>query len=135
VTRQIDFVIELPKGEFVSSCWRNSVSKMVAKSAKIHHPCKCCLDVKKGHPDARRILFFPRASFAISFAICKPVWTRSITKNSREPHLQSHLQARLDEIDNQEFLRASSAISFAPHPNAPRQEINVVMIIGEFVIP
>jgi hypothetical protein len=33
MTRPIDFVTELPKGEFVSSCWCNLVSKMVIKSA------------------------------------------------------------------------------------------------------
>jgi hypothetical protein len=31
---------------------------------------------------------------------------------SREPRLQSHLQARLDELDKQEFLRASSVVSY-----------------------
>jgi hypothetical protein len=29
----------------------------------------------------------------------------------REPRLQSRLQARLDELDKQEFLRASSVVS------------------------
>ena len=81
----------------------NSVSEMVTKSAKIHHPCKFCSDMKKGHLDARRILFF------------------------QEPHLQSRLQARPDEIDSQEFLRALSA----PRLNALRQEINVAMIPRE----
>jgi hypothetical protein len=52
VTCSIDFVTELPKREFVSSFWCTSVSKIVTKSAKAHHPCKCRLDGKKGSPKA-----------------------------------------------------------------------------------
>ena len=48
----------------VSSCWLNSVRKMMIKSVKIHHPCKCHSDGKKGRPDAQRNQFFPRASSA-----------------------------------------------------------------------
>ena len=36
----------------------------------------------------------------------------------REPRLQSRLQARLDKLDKQEFLRASSAMSSELCPNA-----------------
>jgi hypothetical protein len=75
MTRPIDFVTELPKGEFVSSCWRNSVSKMVIKSATVR---------------TRR---------------------KAVRTLSRESHLQSRLQARLDELYKQEFPRALSAVS------------------------
>jgi hypothetical protein len=64
----MDFVIKLPKGEFISSCWLNSVSKMMTKSAKIHHPCKCPSDGKQRCSDARRNLLFLRASSATLFA-------------------------------------------------------------------
>jgi hypothetical protein len=37
---------------------------------------------------------------------------------SREPRLQSHLQARLDELDKQEFLRASSVVSYELYTDA-----------------
>jgi hypothetical protein len=37
---------------------------------------------------------------------------------SREPHLQSRLQARLDELNKQEFPRASSVVSFELHLDA-----------------
>jgi hypothetical protein len=37
---------------------------------------------------------------------------------SREPCLQSHLQARLDELDKQEFPKASSAMSSELRPDA-----------------
>jgi hypothetical protein len=36
---------------------------------------------------------------------------------SREPHLQSHLQTRPDELDKQEFPRASSAVSSEIRPD------------------
>jgi hypothetical protein len=76
MTPPIDFVTELPKGEFVSSCWRNSVSKMVIKSAAAW---------------MRR----------------KVIWTVEEFYFFREPRLQ----AGPDELDKQEFLRASSAVS------------------------
>jgi hypothetical protein len=37
---------------------------------------------------------------------------------SKEPHLQSLLQARPDELDKQEFQRASSAVSSELRPDA-----------------
>jgi hypothetical protein len=64
---------------FVSSCWRNSVSKMVIKSAAAWTRRKAVRTLEE--------LYF-----------------------SRESHLQSRLQARLDELDKQEFPRASSEI-------------------------
>jgi hypothetical protein len=76
MTRLIDFVTELPKGEFVSSCWRNSVSKMVIKSATAWTRRKAVQMLKE--------LYF-----------------------SRVPRLQAHL----DELNKQEFPRASSAVS------------------------
>jgi hypothetical protein len=36
----------------------------------------------------------------------------------KEPHLQSRLQAHLDELDKQEFPRASSIVSSELRPNA-----------------
>jgi hypothetical protein len=75
MTRPIDFVTELPKGEFVNSCWCNSVSKMVIKSATIR---------------TRR----------------KAVRTLEEFYFSKEPRLQSCLQACPDELDKQEFSRA-----------------------------
>ena len=41
----------------------------------------------------------------------KAIRTREEFYFFREPRLLSHLQARLDELDKQEFLRASSAVS------------------------
>jgi hypothetical protein len=79
MTCPIEFVTELPKGEFVSSCWQNSVSKMIIKSATAW---------------TRR----------------KAVWTLEESYFSREPRLQSRLQARPDELDKQEFPRASFAM-------------------------
>jgi hypothetical protein len=70
----------------VSSCWRNSVSKMVIKSAAAW---------------TRR----------------KAVRTREELYFSREPCLQSRLQARPDELDKQEFSRASSAVSSEIRPD------------------
>jgi hypothetical protein len=35
MTCPIDFATELPNGEFVSSCWHNSVSKMVIERAAV----------------------------------------------------------------------------------------------------
>jgi hypothetical protein len=46
---------------------------------------------------------------------------RKVVQNSiffRKPRLQSHLQARSDELNKQEFLRASSAVSFELRPDA-----------------
>jgi hypothetical protein len=80
MTCTIDFVTELPKGEFVSSCWRNSISKMVIKSAVARTRRKAVRTLKE--------LYF-----------------------SREPRLQSCLQARLDKLNKQEFPRASSTVS------------------------
>jgi hypothetical protein len=80
MSRPIDFVTELPKGKFVSSSWRNSVRKMVIKSAIVR---------------MRR----------------KAVRTLEEFYFSREPCLQSRLQARPDELDKQEFPRASSVVS------------------------
>jgi hypothetical protein len=77
MTRPIDFVTELPKGKFVSSCWRNSVSKMMIKSAAAWTRRKAVRTLEK-------LYFF------------------------REPHLQ----ACPDELDKQEFPRASSAVLF-----------------------
>jgi hypothetical protein len=37
---------------------------------------------------------------------------------SQEPCLQSRLQARLDELDKQEFMRALFAVSSEPRPDA-----------------
>ena len=37
---------------------------------------------------------------------------------SREPHLQSRLQARPDKLDKQEFPRASFTVSFELCPDA-----------------
>jgi hypothetical protein len=87
MTRPIDFVTELPKGEFVNSCWCNSVSKMVIKSATIW---------------TRR----------------KAVRTLEEFYFSKEPRLQSCLQACPDKLDKQEFSRASSAVSSELHPDA-----------------
>jgi hypothetical protein len=80
MTRPIDFVTELPNGEFVSSCWHNSVSKMVIKSAAAW---------------TRR----------------KAIQTLEEFYFSKEPRLQSRLQAHPDELNKQEFPRASSAVS------------------------
>jgi hypothetical protein len=79
MTHPIDFVTELPKGEFVSSCWRNSVSKKVIKSTAAQTR-------RKAIPTLEEFYF------------------------STKPRLQSRLQARLDELDKQEFTRASSAV-------------------------
>jgi hypothetical protein len=75
----ISLQIKNPK-HIVSSCWRNSVSKMVIKSAAAWTRRKAIRTLEE--------LYF-----------------------SREPRLQSRLQARLDELDKQEFPRASSASS------------------------
>jgi hypothetical protein len=80
MTRPIDFVTELPKGEFVSSCWRNSISKMVIKSA-------------------------------VAWTRRKAVRTLEELYFYREPHLQSRLKVRPNELDKQEFPRASSVVS------------------------
>jgi hypothetical protein len=81
MTRPIDFVTKLSKGEFVSSCWRNSVRKMVIKSAAVRTRSKTVRKLEE--------FYF-----------------------SKELHLQSHLQARSDELEKQEFPRASSAVLF-----------------------
>jgi hypothetical protein len=86
MTRPIYFVTELPKGEFISFCWRNSVSKMVIKSAATWTRRKAVRTLKE--------LYF-----------------------SREPRLQSRLQACPDELDKQEFPRASSVVSFEIRPD------------------
>jgi hypothetical protein len=90
MTRPIDFVTELPKGEFVSSCWRNSVSKMVIKSAVAWTRRKAVRMLEE--------LYF-----------------------SREPRLQSCLQSRLqarpNELNKQEFPRASSVVSSEIRPD------------------
>jgi hypothetical protein len=62
--------------EVVSSCWRNSVSKMVIKSAAARTRRKAVRTLEE--------LYF-----------------------SRVPRLQAHP----DELDKQEFLRASSVVS------------------------
>jgi hypothetical protein len=86
MTRPIDFVTELPKGEFVSSCWRNLVSKMVIKSAAAWTRRKAVQTLEE--------LYF-----------------------SREPRLQSRLKVRPNELDKQEFPRASSAVSSEIRPD------------------
>jgi hypothetical protein len=48
----------------------------------------------------------------------KAVWTLEEIYFSREPYLQSYLQARPDELDKQEFLRASFAMSSELRPYA-----------------
>jgi hypothetical protein len=83
MTRPIDFVTELPKGEFVSSYWRNSVSKMVIKSAAVRTRRKAVRTLEEFY-------FF------------------------REPRLQAHP----NELEKQEFPRASSIVSSELHPNA-----------------
>ena len=87
MTRPIDFVTELPKGEFVSSCWRNSVSKMVIKSAAIQTRRKAVQTLEEFY-------FF------------------------KEPRLQSCLQACLNELNKQEFPRASSTVLSKLYPDA-----------------
>jgi hypothetical protein len=87
MTRPIDFVTELPKREFVSSCWHNSVSKKVIKSAAARARRKAILTLEE--------FYF-----------------------SRKPHLQSRLQARLDELVKQEFPIALYAVSSKLHPDA-----------------
>jgi hypothetical protein len=47
----------------------------------------------------------------------KAVWTLEELYFSREPPLQSLLQARPDELDKQEFPRASSAVSSEIRPD------------------
>jgi hypothetical protein len=69
------------KMEFVSSCWHNSVSKIVIKSAAAWTRRKAIRTLEE--------LYF-----------------------SREPRLQSRLQARPDELDKQEFPKASSTVSY-----------------------
>ena len=48
----------------------------------------------------------------------KAVWMLEEFYFSREPHLQSRLQVRPNELDKQEFPRASSAVLFELRPNA-----------------
>jgi hypothetical protein len=62
-----------------SSCWRNSISKMVIKSVVVQ--------------TLEEFYFF------------------------KEPRLQSRLQARLDELNKQEFPKASSAMSSEHRPD------------------
>ena len=87
MTCPIDFVTELPNGEFVNSCWRNSVSKMVIKCAAVRTKRKAVRTLEE--------FYF-----------------------SRELHLQSRLQAHLNELEKQEFPRASSAMSSKLRPDA-----------------
>jgi hypothetical protein len=86
MTHSIDFVTKLPNGEFVNSCWRNSVNKMVNKSAAVRTR-------RKAVRTPEEFYFF------------------------RESRLQSRLQARPDELDKQEFPRASSTVLSELRPN------------------
>jgi hypothetical protein len=63
----------------VSSCWHNSVSKMVIKSVAVRMRRKAVRMLEE--------FYF-----------------------SKEPHMQFCLQARPDELDKQEFPRASSVV-------------------------
>jgi hypothetical protein len=76
MTRPIDFVTELPEEEFVSSCWSNSISKMVIKSAAVrmrrkairsleefYFSRKPCLQARSDKLDKQE---FPRSSSAVS---------------------------------------------------------------------
>jgi hypothetical protein len=79
MTRPIDFVTELPKGEFVSSCWRNSVSKIVIKSAAAWTRRKAVRTLEElyfskeprlqARPDKLDKPEFPRASSTVSSEI------------------------------------------------------------------
>ena len=81
MTRPIDFVTELPNGEFVSFCWRNSVSKMIIKCATVRTRRKVVRMLEE--------FYFFR---------------------------ESRLQACSNELDKQEFPRASSAVSSELRP-------------------
>jgi hypothetical protein len=80
MTHPIDFVTKLPKGELVSSCWRNSVSKMVIKSVAIQTRRKVVKMLKEfyfskephlqARPNKLDMQEFPRASFAVSSELC-----------------------------------------------------------------
>ena len=72
--------------DVVSSCWCNSLSKMVIKCAAIR--------TRKAFRTLEKFYF------------------------SRVPCLQSRLQACPDELEKQEFPRASSAVSSELRPDA-----------------
>ena len=73
MTRPIDFVTKLPKEEFVSSYWCNSISKMVIKSAAVQTRRKVVRTLKE----------FIFLESLVCNLICRPVQTSSINKNSR----------------------------------------------------
>ena len=67
----------------VSSCWRNSVSKMMIKSAVVRTRRKAVRTLKE---------FYFLESLVYNL-VCKPVQISSINNNSREPHLQCRLNS------------------------------------------